>query len=315
MQRRRRRPGPGALVEGRCTVVFEASAILNQVIWGVMVGTGYALMAMSFSLIFATSGMINFAVGEFAMLAAYVCFSVLSKVSGQFLPAALLALVVTAAFAMLVERIAFRRLYMLDPILVLIGTIGLSSILKNLVLVVWGPDSMSVPQYFDVQPVFIGPLTIIPQNAVVAAVGLVVMIVFHLFMRRTKTGTAMRATAQSVRGAMLVGINTQRCISLSWGLGALLAGISGTMMAFVYNISIDMGGALSLKGFTSAVFGGLASLTSATAGGVLLGVVENMSAMVFDYGYKDVVAFLVIVLIMLFKPEGLFSRTASLRRV
>jgi branched-chain amino acid transport system permease protein len=294
---------------------LELSAFANQILWGVMVGVGYALMAMSFSLIFATSGMINFAVGEFAMLAAYVCFTALSKMSGNFVGAALFALVFTAAFAMLVERIAFRRLYTLDPILVLIGTIGLSSILKNLVLVLWGPYSLSVPQYFDVQPTFLGPLMIIPQNAIVAVIGVAVMVVFHLFMRRTKTGTAMRAAAQNVRGSMLVGINTQRCVSLSWGLGALLAGISGTMMAFAYNISIEMGGALSLKGFTSAVFGGLGSLTSATAGGVLLGVVENVAAMVFDHTYKDVIAFLVIVLIMLFKPEGLFSGTAGLRRV
>jgi branched-chain amino acid transport system permease protein len=294
---------------------LELSALANQILWGVMVGVGYSLMAMSFSLIFATSGMINFAVGEFAMLAAYVCFTALSKVSGQFVGAALFALVFTAAFAMLVERIAFRRLYALDPILVLIGTIGLSSILKNLVLVIWGPYSLSVPRYFPVQPIFVGPLMIIPQNAIVAIVGVVVMVVFHLFMKHTKTGTAMRATAQSVRGAMLVGINTQRCVSLSWGLGALLAGISGTMMAFAYNISIEMGGALTLKGFTSAVFGGLGSLTSATAGGVLLGVVENIAGMTIGNTYKDVAAFLVIVLIMLIKPEGLFSATTGLRRV
>jgi branched-chain amino acid transport system permease protein len=294
---------------------MDLGSLANQILWGIMVGVGYALMAMSFSLIFATSGMINFAVGEFAMVAAYVCFTALAKMSGNFLGAALFAMVFIAALAMFIERIAFRRLYTLDPILVLIGTIGLSSILKNLVLALWGPYSLSVPRYFDVQPLLLGPLTIIPQNAIVAAVGVVVMIGFQLFMRRTRTGTAMRATAQNVRGAMLVGIGTQRCISLSWGLGALLAGISGTMMAFAYNISIEMGGALSLKGFTSAVFGGLGSLTSATAGGVLLGVVENVAAMIFDYTYKDVVAFLVIVLIMLLKPEGLFSRTATLRRV
>jgi branched-chain amino acid transport system permease protein len=229
--------------------------------------------------------------------------------------AAVIALLLVALFAMLVERVAFRRLYALDPILVLIGTIGLSSILKNVVLILWGPYSFSMPQYFEITPTFLGPIMLVPQNVIVAIVGAAVLICFHLFMQKTKVGTAMRAAAQSIRGARLVGINTDRCINLSWGLGALLAGISGTMMAFAYNISIEMGGALSLKGFTSAVFGGIGSLTSATSGGVMLGIVENISALLFDYSYKDVVAFVVIVLVMLLKPEGLFSGTAGLRRV
>jgi branched-chain amino acid transport system permease protein len=289
--------------------------LLNQIVWGALVGVGFALMAMSFSLIFATSGTINFAQGEFAMLAAYLCYTALSKVPAGFVGAAILAMLGIALLAMLIERIAFRRLYHLDPILVLIGTIGLSAILKNLALIVWGPYSLSFPQTFSRAPIRLGPILLIPQNIIIAAVGLIAMVAFHIFMRQTRYGTAMRATAQNLRGATLVGINTRRCVNLSWGLGALLAGISGVMMAFAYNISIDMGGALGIKGFTAAIFGGFGSLPAATAGGVLLGVVENVSAVAFDQSYKDIVSFVVIVLILLFKPEGLFSSTTKARRV
>lgn len=294
---------------------FDLGLLANQLVWGVMVGVGYTLMAMAFSLIYATSLTINFAIGEFAMLAAFLCYTALSKVPAGFLGAALVALFGVAAVAMLIERIAFRRLYSLDPILILIGTIGLSSILKNLALVLWGPYSLSFPAYFDIQPMYLGPVMLVPQNVIITVLGIVAMIGFHLFMRRTRLGTAMRATAQSVRGARLVGINTDRCINLSWGIGAMLAGFSGTMMAFAYNISLDMGTILNLKGFTASVFGGLGSIPASVGGGVLLGVVENVAAMGFDHSYKDVVAFVVIVLVMLSRPQGLFARSSTFRRV
>ena len=294
---------------------MDPGFLLNQVIWGALVGVGFALMAMSFSLIFATSGMINFAQGEFAMLAAYFCYTALSKVPAGFVGAALVGMVGIALLAMAIERVAFRRLYHLDHILVLIGTIGLSAIIKNVVLIVWGPYSLSFPQYFAIAPIRWGSVLLIPQNLIIAAVGIVAMLTFHLFMRRTRLGTAMRATAQNLRGATLVGIDTRRCVNLSWGLGAMLAGISGVMMAFAYNISIDMGGGLGIKGFTAAIFGGFGSLPASTAGGVLLGFVENVGATVFDHAYKDITAFVVIVLILLFKPDGLFTSGARARRV
>ncbi|MBI4969969.1 MAG: branched-chain amino acid ABC transporter permease [Rhodospirillales bacterium] len=294
---------------------LDFGLLANQIVWGVMVGVSYTLLAMAFSLIFATSNTINFAIGEFAMLAAYVCYTALAKLPLGFVGAALLAMVAIAAFAMALERIAFRRLYNLDPILILIGTIGLSSIIKNLVLIAWGPFSMSFPRYFPVEPLIVGPLLIIPQNVVVVSVGLAAMVGFHLFMTRTRLGTAMRATAQNIRGATLVGINPRFCVNLSWGLGAVMAGIAGVMIAFTYNISIDMGAASGIKGFTAAILGGFGNLPASMAGGVVLGMVENTSAEIFSHEYKDIVAFAVIVLILLFKPSGLFARSNTARRI
>ena len=294
---------------------LDYGLLANQIVWGVMVGVSYTLLAMAFSLIFATSNTINFAIGEFAMLTAYLCYTALSKLPVGFVGAALVSMVAIAALAMLIERIAFRRLYDLDPILILIGTIGLSSIVKSLVLIAWGPYSMSFPRYFPVEPVMIGPLLIIPQNVVVVSVGLVAMIGFHLFMTRTRLGTAMRATAQNIRGATLVGINPRHCVSISWGLGAVMAGIAGVMIAFTYNISVDMGAASGLKGFTAAILGGFGNLPASMAGGVVLGVVENGAAEIFSHEYKDVVAFVVIVLILLFMPAGLFARSGGARRI
>lgn len=294
---------------------MDLGLLVNQLLWGVLVGVSYSLLAMAFSLVFATSGTINFATGEFAMLGAYVCFTGLRHLGQSVLLATVAVVLALLAFGSVLERLAFRRLYRLDPILILIATIGIGSILKNLVLVLWGPYSQSFPPLMSSGPIVMGPLLVVPQNLVLVGVGLAVMVAFHLFMTRTRLGTAMRATAQNVRGASLVGIDTARCVNLAWALGTVMAGLGGVLIAFAYNLSIDMGGSLAIKGFTGAILGGFGSLPASMAGGVLLGVAENLSALVVSYYYKDVLAFLIIVAILLFKPTGLFVRQARFRRV
>ena len=160
-----------------------------------------------------------------------------------------------------------------------------------------------------------GSLIIVPQNIILLVVGCFVMLVFHLFMTRTKLGTAMRATAQNPKAASLVGINTRRTINLTWGLGSMVAGIGGILIAFIYNLSIDMGTLLGIKGFASAVLGGFGNIVGAVFGGLVLGLSENTGAFVVSYYYKDLIAFLVLIIILLFKPSGLFVRGKAFRRI
>lgn len=293
----------------------DLGLIANQILWGVLVGISYSLLAMAFSLIYSTSGAINFAAGEFAMLGAYFCYTFMSTLQGGIVLSALLALVAISLFGMLVERIAFRRLYRLDPMLVLIATIGISIIIKNGVLAIWGPFSQSFPQILPADPIILGSLIIIPQNIILLVIGIVVMIAFHLFMTRTSLGTAMRATAENRRGADLVGIDTTKCINYSWGLGSALAGVAGLMLGFAYNLTVDMGTVSGIKGFTSAIIGGFGNLPASTAGGIVLGVVENMSALVASYYYKDVIAFALIIVILLVRPRGLFVKAGGFRKI
>ena len=294
---------------------MDLGLIVNQLIWGILIGISYSLLAIAFSLIFASANTINFANGEYAMLGAYFCYTFLSKLNGAILPAIILALIFCLLFGALVERIAFRRLYKLDPVLIVIATIGLSTLLKNLVLIIWGAFSKSLPPLLDADPVQIGTLTLVPQNIILLIVGILVMVVFHLFMTRTKIGTAMRATAQNVKGASLVGINTRKMVNLTWALGALVAGIGGILVAFVYNLSIEMGGLLGIKGFAAAVMGGFGNIVGAMFGGLLLGVIENMGAIVVSYHYKDLIAFAILIIILLIKPSGLFIRGGTFRRI
>ena len=294
---------------------MDIGLLFNQVLWGALVGVSYSLLAMAFSLIFATSGTINFATGEFAMVGAYFCYTILSKLGGQVLLAVLLALLGLFAFGMVVERLAFRRLYKLDPILILIATIGISTMLKSLVLIVWGPYSKSLPPLLSTGPINLGPIILMPQNLVLLAVGLGTMIVFHLFMNYTRLGTAMRATAQNVKGASLVGINTARCVNLTWAIGSVIAGIGGILIAFAYNLSIDMGGLIGMKGFASAITGGFGNILASTYGGMVLGVAENLAGGLISFYYKDVIAFGLVVLILFLRPSGLFVAPTQVRKV
>jgi branched-chain amino acid transport system permease protein len=295
--------------------MVDLTLLANQLIWGILVGVSYSLLAIAFSLIFATSGTVNFATGEFAMVGAYFCYTILSKLGGQALLAVLLSLVGLFVFGMLVERIAFRRLYKLDPILILIATIGISILLKSLVLIVWGPYSKSLPPLLSAGPIALGPIILMPQNLVLLAVGLGTMVIFHVFMNSTRLGTAMRATAQNVKGASLVGINTARCVNLTWAIGSVVAGIGGILIAFAYNLSIDMGGLIGIKGFASAVTGGFGNILASTYGGLVLGVAENLAGGLISFYYKDVIAFGFIVLVLFLRPSGLFVARSQVRKV
>jgi branched-chain amino acid transport system permease protein len=294
---------------------MDIGILVNQIIWGVLIGVSYSLLAISFSLIFVAAGTINFANGEFAMLGAYLCYTIVSKLHGNILLAALVAIFLCFIFGILVERIAFRRIYKLDPVLIVVATIGISTILKNLVLIIWGSFSQSFPQVLDWEPIRIGSLTLVPLNLILLFVGLLVMVVFHFFMTRTKIGTAMRATAQNMKAASLMGINTRRTVSITWALGSLIAGIGGILIAFIYNLSIEMGSLLGIKGFASAVIGGFGNIVGAMFGGVLMGVTENLGAIAISFYYKDLIAFAILIIILLVKPTGLFIRGKAFRRV
>jgi branched-chain amino acid transport system permease protein len=289
--------------------------LLNQIIWGLLVGVSYSLLAIGFSVIYATSDAINFAQGEYAMLGAYFCFTISSKLNVNVLIGVVIAVILILLFGSAVERVAFRRLYKLEHIFIVICTIGLSTMLKNLVLIIWGPDYLSLPFPIKFEPINVLGVIIQPNNLIILAVGILIMIAFHLFMTKTKTGTAMRAVAQNKSAASLMGINVKRSINLTWGLGAFIAGVGGILVGFVYNLSIDMGSLIGIKGFASAIIGGFGNIVGAMFGGLILGVAENTSAYLISYYYKDLISFLIIIIILIIKPTGLFIRGRSFRKV
>ena len=289
--------------------------LLNQVIWGILVGVSYSLLAIGFSVIYSTSDAVNFAQGEYAMLGAYFCFTFMNSFNFMFLLAAAASLVCIFVFGRVIERIVFRRLYKLDPLFIVICTIGLSTMLKNLVLIFWGPESQTLPFEIEIEPFTLLGATMHPKNLILLAIGILVMVVFHVFMTRTKMGMSMRAVAQNKGVASLMGINVTKSINLTWGLGALIAGVGGILIGLAYDISIEMGGLVSMKGFAAAIIGRFGNVIGAMFGGVILGVVESIGGFVVSSYYKDVITFAIIILILLVKPSGLLIRKNTIRRV
>ncbi len=288
---------------------------INQIIWGFLVGVTYSLLAIGFSVIYSTSEAVNFAQGEYAMLGAYFCFTIFTKFNVFFLLAAVASLAGIFIFGSIIERIAFRKLYKLDHIFIVICTIGLSTMLKNLVLIIWGPDYLSIPLELGFKPFRFMGVLIQPKNLILLAIGILVMVVFHLFMTKTKLGTSMRAVAQNKRVASLMGINVKRSINLTWGLGALIAGVGGILIGLTYDLSIEMGSLIGIKGFASAILGGFGNVIGAMFGGVILGTVESVGGFVISHYYKDVITFGIIILILLIKPSGLLIKKTSFRKI
>jgi branched-chain amino acid transport system permease protein len=281
--------------------------ILQYIFSGLTNGAIYALIALGFSLIFNATSIINFAQGEFVMLGALVVIA--CHRLGLYLP---LAFLVSASLVALVgvgfERLALRPAKDSSPISLIIITVGAGVFLKGLAMVWWGKEAYTLPPFSGQQPLTIGGATILPQSLWI--VGLTVFLVFGLefFLRRTLAGKGMRASSFNPVAARLVGIRVSSMVQLSFGMSAAMGAAAGVMIAPITMGVYDMGTMLGLKGFCAAVLGGLGSSWGGVMGGLLLGVVEALTSGLISSGYRDAVAFLILLLVLFFRPQGLVGR-------
>lgn len=281
--------------------------ILQYIFSGLTNGAIYALIALGFSLIFNATSIINFAQGEFVMLGALVVIA--CHRLGLYLP---LAFLVSASLVALVgvgfERLALRPAKDSSPISLIIITVGAGVFLKGLAMVWWGKEAYTLPPFSGQQPLTIGGATILPQSLWI--VGLTVFLVLGLefFLRRTLAGKGMRASSFNPVAARLVGIRVSSMVQLSFGMSAAMGAAAGVMIAPITMGVYDMGTMLGLKGFCAAVLGGLGSSWGGVMGGLLLGVVEALTSGLISSGYRDAVAFLILLLVLFFRPQGLVGR-------
>lgn len=274
---------------------------------GVTVGAVYALVALGFTLIYNASDVINFAQGEFVMLGGMI--TVFAAAAGVPLPlAALLAVAVTAMVGLLLHRGAIVHARGATPVTIIIITIGASIFLRGVAQQIFDRRFHSLPPLFDAGPVKIGGATILPQSLVVLASAAVIVVLLWLFVDRTPLGKAVIATAANRLAARLVGIDTGRVVDFSFALSAAIGAIAGILITPITLTSYDVGTLLALKGFAAAMLGGMGSAAGAVAGGLLFGLLEAMSAGYLSSNYKDAVAFLIILLVLMAMPQGLFGR-------
>ncbi|ADL54347.1 branched-chain amino acid ABC transporter permease [Gallionella capsiferriformans] len=301
----------------------------QQIINGLVQGSVYALVALGYTMVYGILGLINFAHGEVVMVGAMLALSALTALIGWGVPP-LLALPVSLLLAMAgcmllgfgIERIAYRPLRHAPRLAPLITAIGVSIVLQNLAMMIWGREYHAFPQLINNQSHHVGGAIINDIQIIIIIMAFVIMAGLMLIVHRTSLGRAMRAVAENQHAAQLMGVDVNRVISVTFMLGSALAAIAGLMVSANYGLAhYYMGFLLGLKAFTAAVLGGIGNLRGAMLGGLLLGLIESLGAgYIGDLTggflgsqYQDVFAFFVLIAVLVFRPSGLLGERLAER--
>lgn len=302
---------------------------IQQIINGLVLGSIYALVALGYTMVYGIMGLINFAHGEVVMIGAMVALTVIKLLAASGLPVylvVLIALIAATAMCMAVgysiERIAYRPLRRAPKLAPLITAIGVSIVLQNLAMLIWGRNYHAFPPILPTAQFDILGATITSVQVAIVLIAALLMAVLIALIDHTRLGRAMRATAENPPIAQLMGVNINQIISLTFIIGSALAAVAGLMVSANYSIAhYYMGFMLGLKAFTAAVLGGIGNIAGAVLGGLLLGLIESLGAgYIGDLtggflgsNYQDIFAFFVLIGVLVFRPSGLIGERVSER--
>ncbi|HNU93330.1 MAG TPA: branched-chain amino acid ABC transporter permease [Bacillota bacterium] len=282
--------------------------LLQQVIQGLAIGSVYGLLALGYVLMWQAWGVMDFARGDGAMVGAFYLL-IFSQFKGlNIVLAFILAVGASALTGFVVERIAYRPILGGRDINRLIATIGVGMFTRNLYRVMFGADPFPFPSVFGDNPIHVGKLIIVPQNLWITAIGFGLAYLLRLFLAKSWMGKAMRATAQDRETAALMGIKVKNSMTFTFVLATVIGGIAGMLIAPLYFVMADMGALMGIKGYASAVLGGLDSMSGAMVGGLILGLAENLAGGFISSGYQTAIAFLIMILVLIFRPQGIMGR-------
>jgi len=282
--------------------------LLQHLLNGLLLGSTYALLGIGLTLVFGLMNVVNFAHGEFYTLGAYAAFAALAAARVDFFLAIPLAIAVGALGGAACERVLLRPLRGESIDTTMLVMIGLWIAMQNAELLAWGGVAKSVPTPFATQPLVLGPVSVAPLRVFVFAVSVVLIAGAHLVLTRTRLGRAMRATFQDREVAALMGVRIERVHTVTFAFGAGLAAAAGALLGPVFLLYPSMGDLASLKAFSVVILGGLGNFAGAALGGLVLGIAEELGAGYVSSGYRDAVGFVMIVVMLLFRPAGLFTR-------
>ncbi|MBI2095090.1 MAG: branched-chain amino acid ABC transporter permease [Candidatus Omnitrophica bacterium] len=295
----------------------DIQLFLQQLVNGLAIGMVYALIALGYTMVYGVIQLINFAHGEIFMVGGYLALTAIWIMASIFsgapvwfvLPSLFFfSMLGSAALGGVVEKTAYKPLRGSPKLTALITSIGVSFFLQNAVMLIYGAREQNVPEILPPLRVELGAVSLSLVQCVLMTVSLALMVFLTWFVRRTKLGKAMRACAENPEAAHLVGISTDRIIRLTFLIGSALAAVAGALFALNYgSINFHDGYLAGLKAFTAAVLGGIGSIPGAMLGGVLLGVCEGLGAAYLSSSWKDVIAFLILVVVLLCKPSGLLG--------
>ena len=285
--------------------------ILQQLINGIVMGGVYALVALGLTLIFGVLRVINFAHGEFYMMGAYFGLIIAVKIGLPYLVSLAMAIAVVTAIGIVIERIIFRPVRGRDPINSIISSFGLSICLQSAALQIFGPQPDIIPFPFGNIIITFWGLSLTAQRLIIPLVAFLLIALFHLFIKRSWLGIMIRAVSQNLSVSMLMGIDINRVAMYTFAIGSALAGLAGLLIGSTFLLQPTMGNMVVLKSFTVVILGGMGNFYGAAGAGLLLGITEGLTAGFITSDFKDIFAFVMVVIVLLFKPEGIFSRRSE----
>jgi len=289
------------------------SDLLQYAISGATLGSTYGLAGLGFTVIFNTTEIINLAQGEFVMLGGMLAVFAIRWGGLPLAVAVPLAIGLTTLVGVAVDRLTIRPVRGRSVIVLVIITIGVSIVLRGATMLLFGKDTYPLPGFSGGEPLTVLGASFLPQNLWVGGITLCTLVAMKLYFDRTISGKAMLACACDRKAASLMGIDVDSMVTLSFAFSALVGALGGVILAPITLTSYDVGILLGLKGFAACILGGLGNPFGAVAGGVILGVLESLSAGLISSGYKDAVAFIILLTLLFVRPSGLFGRRGAER--
>jgi len=282
------------------------SQALQQIVSGISIGSIYALVAVGFILIYKATDVISFAQGDIMMLGAFVAYTFTTLLHIPFVLSILLTLLVMAVFGALLERSVLRPLVGESVLSMLMVTVGLGMIIRNVTGMIWGYDTYRFVGGIPDVPVRFGGLALSLVNIWIIGVTVVLVGLLFYFFNRTRMGISMEATSQNQLAAYLMGIGVKRVFSNIWALSAVVAAVGGILLAPIHFVNYNMG-FIGLRAFPAAVLGGFRSIPGAIIGGIVIGVSESLAGIYLPSGFKDIFAYIILILVLLIRPQGILG--------
>lgn len=286
-------------------------SFLSYFINGISLGSVYAIIALGYTMVYGIAKMLNFAHGDVIMVGGYVIFQLVFTMGVHPFIGILIAVIACTVLGVTIERLAYRPLRMATPLAVLITAIGVSYLLQNLALLIFTSNPKSFQSLIRVPALKLadGALVISGETIVTILVGIIIVVVLSYFIRNTKSGRAMLAVSEDKGAAQLMGVNVNGTIALTFAIGSALAAIGSVLLCSAYPTLTPQTGAMpGIKAFVAAVFGGIGSIPGAMLGGILLGIIENLSKAYISSQMADAIVFGVLILVLLIKPTGILGK-------
>ena len=282
--------------------------IVQQLVNGLIIGATYGLMAVGLTMIFGMMDIINFAHGELYMLGGVFAYYLASLLGINFFGSIALAVILVMIVGLIFDQLVLRKLRNEPTLITILVTIGLSIFLQSTVMLFWGPSPQSIPSPFSSKAIQIGLIFLTPFKIFMAVITVAVIFGLHLLIQKTTLGKSMRAVFQERESAAIVGININQVYAINFALGSGLAALAGALLGTLFVVYPNMGLIAVVKAFLIVIMGGMGNFLGAIFGGLLLGVVESMAAGFISSSYKDLFGLLIVMILLVVRPYGLFGR-------